>query len=125
MIFSAHFYFDAITSRQTSGVTPRLTPQALLYYKKTLDLLRNRLLDQNINARTSYTTLSIFNILACHAYVTGRCETAKHYVEYLHGLVTLKGGTSSFGDNPKLLAEILKYGSLFLVRLFVVTCSRN
>jgi hypothetical protein len=113
MIFSAHFYFDAMTSRRISGVTPRLAPRTLPYYKKTLDFLRKRLPDQNLGARTSYTTLSIFNILACHAYVTGGCETAKHYVECLHSMITLREGTSSFGDNPKLLAEILKYGPYF------------
>lgn len=123
MIFSAHFYFDAIASRHILGVTPHLTPRTLPYYKKTLDLLRKRLLDRNLDARRSYTTLSILNILACHAYVTGGCETAKHYVECLHRLVMLRGGTGSFGDNPKLLAEILKYGSLFLMWLLVVTCS--
>lgn len=89
---------------------PHLTSRALPYYKKTLDFLQKRLLDQKLGARTSYTTLSIFNILACHAYVTGGCGTAKQYVECLHGFVTLRGGTSSFGDNPKLLVDILKYG---------------
>ncbi|KAF3401055.1 hypothetical protein DPV78_005325 [Talaromyces pinophilus] len=79
-----------MTSRRISGVTPRLAPRTLPYYKKTLDFLRKRLPDQNLGARTSYTTLSIFNILACHA------------------MITLREGTSSFGDNPKLLAEILK-----------------
>lgn len=114
MIFSAQFYFDAVSARQISGVTPYLTQRALPYYKKTLHLLRERLLDLDLNAQTSYTTLSIVNILACHAYVTGGCESAKHYIECLHRLVMLRGGTSSFGDNPKLLAEILKYGPLFL-----------
>jgi hypothetical protein len=120
MIFSAQFYFDAITSRQIPGVTPHLTPRTLPYYKKTLDLLQKRFLKQDIHTQTSYTTFSIVNILACHAYVTGDHASAKHYVECLHRLITLRGGTSSFDNSPKLLAEIIKYGPLFLLILLLL-----
>ena len=104
MIFSSQYYFDAILSRNFSPVSQRSLP----HFLETVKLLRERLAHDNDEARLSYTTAATVMVLAGHALWTGNSVTARHHMEGLSRIVSLRGGITTFKENPKLLIEILR-----------------
>lgn len=95
-----------------------MSQRTLPHFLKTLRLLRERLLHEDDQALTTPTVSAIL-ALAAHAHFVGDSESAKHHLGGLRKIVNLRGGVATFGDNAKLLVEILRYephlGMLFPV----------
>ena len=104
MIFSSQYYFDAVLPRNSSLTNRR----SCSHYLETLKLLRERLAHGSSSAKLSYTTLAAVMSLAAHALWTGNLEFARHHVEGLRRIVSLRGGVNTFKVNPKLLMEIFR-----------------
>jgi len=104
MIFTSQYYFDAILPRNFSSVNQRSLP----HFLETVKLLRERLAHDDDEARLSYTTAVAVMGLAGYALWTGNSESARHHMEGLSRIVSLRGGVATFKENPKLLIEILR-----------------
>lgn len=104
LIFSTHDYFNTIIR----GKTCTSNQQTLPHFVKTLQLLRERLLNDDDPARLSPTTASIVQTLAAHAHFMGDSTSAKHHLQGLHKIVRLRGGVAALRSNAKLLIEILR-----------------
>jgi hypothetical protein len=104
-IFSSLYYFDVVLSRKSSTAKQR----TLRHHLKTLEFLRERFLYADDEARLSNNTVSAVLSLAGHAFWTGDSKSATHHMEGLYKIVNLRGGVTTFRDNVKLLAEILRY----------------
>jgi hypothetical protein len=103
-IFTSLYYFDVILPRRSSHEN-QLT---LHHHHKALSLLRERLLYCNDDARLSNNTVSVVLGLAGHAFWTGDLRSATNHMEGMRKIANLRGGLSTFRDNEKLLAEILR-----------------
>jgi hypothetical protein len=103
-IFNSLYYFDVVLSRKSSIAKQRI----LRHHLKTLKLLRERFLYADDEARLSNNTVSAVLSLAGHAFWTGDSKSATHHMEGLCKIVNLRGGLTTFRDNVKLLAEILR-----------------
>ena len=104
MFFTSQYYFDTILPRNFSIVNQRSLP----HFLEAVKLLRERLAHDDDEARLSYTTAAAVMGLTGHALWTGNCESARHHMEDLSRIVSLRGGVASFKENPKLLIEILR-----------------
>jgi hypothetical protein len=107
MIFTSQYYFDAILPPKSSPVNQR----TLLHFLKTLRLLRERFAHDDDQTKLSNTTVAAVMAIAGHAHWTGDSTSAKHHMEGLYRMVSLRGGVATLRDNPKLLIEILRYDS--------------
>ncbi len=105
LVFGSQYYFDTIRSQNFSLVSPRALP----HFLKTLRLLRERIAHGNDQERLSNTTAAAIMSLAGHAYMMGDIGSARHHIEGLCRIVSLRGGLIAFGENVKLLIEILRY----------------
>jgi hypothetical protein len=104
-IFTSLYYFDVVLPRRSSLANQR----TLRHYFKTLRLLHERVLYDDNEVRLSNNTVAAVLGLAGHAYWTGDSKSATHHMEGLCKMVNLRGGVTTFRDNVKLLAEILRY----------------
>ncbi|MCJ1281112.1 hypothetical protein MMC26_000430 [Xylographa opegraphella] len=104
MIFTSQYFFDAILPQNISPFNQRSLP----HFLETVKLLRERLAHGNDEARLSYTTAAAVMGLTGHALWTGNSESARHHMEGLSRIVSLRGGVATFKENPKLLIEILR-----------------
>ncbi|MCJ1385514.1 hypothetical protein MMC17_008637 [Xylographa soralifera] len=104
MIFTSQYFFDAILPRNFSPFSQRSLP----HFLETVKLLRERLAHDNDESRLSYTTAAAVMGLTGHALWTGNSESARHHMEGLSRIVSLRGGVATFKENPKLLIEILR-----------------
>ncbi|KAI1080350.1 hypothetical protein F5B20DRAFT_540274 [Whalleya microplaca] len=98
-------YIDSLIRGQ-SGTSNQETPSSLI---KTLQLLRKRLLLEDEEAMSSYTTISVVLSLAVYSYLKSEYETARHHMEGLRKIVDLRGGLANFKNNVKLLIEMLRW----------------
>ena len=78
------------------------------HFLETIKLLRKRLAHDDDAVRLSFTTAAAVMGLTGHAFWTGNSESARHHMEGLNKIVTLRGGVATFKENPKLLIEILR-----------------
>jgi hypothetical protein len=106
LIFTSQYFFDAISTGLT-GIDVPVNHRTMPHYIKGLRLLRDRLSDEGDQARLSNTTVAAIMGLSAHALVTNDLDFARKHIEGLCRIVTLRGGTGTFGDNEKLLVEIL------------------
>lgn len=104
-IFGAQFYFDVVLPGKPSHVNQRMIP----HFTKTLKLLRERLEDHENQTRFSDQTACVIMQLAGYALMTNNAEVAKHHLEGLFRLISLRGGVNTFQGHTKLLVEILRY----------------
>ena len=104
MIFTSQYFFDAMLPRKFSPLNQRSLP----HFLATVKLLRERLARDDDEARLSFTTAAAIMGLAGHALWMGSCESARHHMEGLSNVVSLRGGIATFEQNPKLLMEILR-----------------
>ena len=112
MIFAAHFYFEAFLPRGSSSSSSRSTlgvRQAAPHYGRAVRLLRERLADDDAGSgmRLCDTTLAAVMMLANIALWTDDLGLARHHVEGLARMFTLKGYAST-RTNSKLLVEMLR-----------------
>jgi hypothetical protein len=105
MIFTAQFYFDALVSEKSASIIRRSLP----HFLKTLKLLRERMADDDDEAKLSDSTVAAIMALVGHAHLTGDINSARHHMEGLYKIVVLRGGVTTFKRNAKLLVEILRY----------------
>ena len=103
-IFASQYYFDAILARNFSLVTQRSSS----HFLETVKLLRERLVHDDNKAKLSFTTAAAVMALAGQALLTGNSMSARHHMEGLSRIVSLRGGVATFAENPKLLIEILR-----------------
>jgi hypothetical protein len=103
-IFTSLYYFDMVLPRRSSHVSQRTWH----HHHKALSLLRERLLYGNDDARLSNNTVSVVLSLAGYAFWTGDVRSARNHMEGMRKIASLRGGMSTFRDNEKLLAEILR-----------------
>ncbi len=104
MIFT-QFYFDALLTGKSFSISRRAMP----HFLKTLKLLRERMADDDDQAKLSDSTAAAIMGLVGHAQLTGDFKTARHHMEGLYKVVILRGGVTTFKTNAKLLVEILRY----------------
>ena len=104
MIFTSQYYFDAIATRRFSIVSH----QALPHFLRTLKLLRERFAYGDNQSRLSNTTAIIVLGLAGYAHCIGDSNAARHHMKGLCKIIHLRGGVSTFRDNPKLLIETFR-----------------
>ena len=79
------------------------------HHSAVLRLLRERLSVPSRGAvEVSDATIKVVLHLALHAHITNDYDTAKHHMEGLRKMVNMRGGLSAFGDNTKLVMELLK-----------------
>jgi len=109
--FTSQYYFDAVEPHKLSFINQRSFP----HYLETLRLLRERLTHEDDQVRLSNSTATVVMGIAGHAYVIGDSKSAKHHVRGLFKIITLRGGVIPFKKNTKLLLEILRYGTLFMI----------
>lgn len=110
MIFTTQDYYDSILRSKTYTASRKTLP----HYLKTVQILRERLLRENDHERLSTSTISAVLALAAHAHFVGDSESAKHHMEGLRRIISLRGGVTSFRENAKLLVEILRYAPALL-----------
>jgi hypothetical protein len=111
MIFTSQFYFDALLT----GKSASISRQAMPHFLKTLKLLRERMTDDDDQAKLSDSTAAAIMGLVGHAQLTGDFRTARHHMEGLYKIVILRGGVTTFKKNAKLLVEILRYDFAFVL----------
>ena len=104
MIFFSQYFFDTIRPQRCSLINERTMP----HFLRALRLLRERFADGDDQARVSDTTAAAVMGLAGHALMTGNHKSAMQHLAGLRKIVSLRGGVTTFGDNPKLLVEILR-----------------
>lgn len=104
MIFSTQDYF-ATASR---GENIRANYAASVHFLKAIQLLRARFSDSQDASVMSDVTVTIVLALSMHAQMLGQYATAREHMSGLRKIVDLRGGTTSFRANPKLLHEILR-----------------
>lgn len=124
MIFAAHFYFGAFlpcmpsSSPSTVAAGSTIVSAALgmrssaPHYGRAVRLLRERLeggANGGSEMRLCDTTLAAVMTLANVALFTGDMRLARHHVQGLARMFTLKG-YASMRRNSKLLLEMLRYG---------------
>lgn len=105
MIFTSQFYFDVILSQKPSSFNHLKLPHLL----RAIRLLRERVSRNDDQARLSNTTAAAIMALASHAHMTGDSKSAKHHMNGLCKITSLRGGVTTFSDHPKLLVQILGY----------------
>lgn len=100
VMFGAQAYLDLVSGRSSK--------RSLVQMLKTIQLLRNRILDGNEQASVSNPTILIVLTLAHVAHLTGEHITAEQHLEALCKIVNLRGGIAAFQNTPKLLTELLR-----------------
>ena len=104
MIFSTQAYFDLLSGHQSRSTRET----AAVHFSKTLRLLQNRLSAGDEQVMISDSTVLVVLALAGLAHVMGEHESAKNHMEGLRKLVVLRGGTTGFKNNVKLLIAIIR-----------------
>ncbi|KAL8786601.1 MAG: hypothetical protein Q9195_008158 [Heterodermia aff. obscurata] len=103
MIFTTLDYFDSMQNRSRDDVSQRTLP----HYLRTVRLLRERLMREDNQSLATHTVATIL-ALAAHAHFVGDTKSAKHHLEGLRKIVSMRGGVATFTGNAKLLGEILR-----------------
>jgi uncharacterized protein HemY len=103
MVFAAEAFFDKIIGRQNHATNQ----DATLHFLKGVQLLRERLLRGDEEAKVSDSTVSAVLTLAISAHVMGEYETAQQHMKGLRKMVNLRGGIATF-RSTKLLMEMLR-----------------
>lgn len=78
------------------------------HFLKAVHLLRMKLSQSNDKIKISDETLKVVLSLASHALMLGDEKTARNHLEGLRKLVDLRGGLTTFENDPKLLIEIFR-----------------
>jgi hypothetical protein len=105
MAFSAGAFFNLVMGRSNA---PR-GDGACVHFLKTIRLLRERLLLEDEKPKLTNQTISVILTLAIHARMVGDGTSARNHMAGLSKIISLRGGVGTFGDNPSLLIEILRY----------------
>jgi hypothetical protein len=104
--FAAHAFMDIIINRETNN------SESTLHYLKGVQLLRQRLEQDDQNIQVSDSTISVVLTLAITAHVKGEYETAKYHMEGIRKMVNMRGGLATFRSSgcfcKKLLLEIFR-----------------
>lgn len=95
MAFAVQGFTDRVLRRQGN-----LNPVAILHFQKGLRLLRERLLGDDDQTKTSDSTMSVVLKLASVAQFDGDYETSKQHMEGLRKMVDLRGGLDVFEGTP-------------------------
>ncbi|KAF2787715.1 hypothetical protein K505DRAFT_353661 [Melanomma pulvis-pyrius CBS 109.77] len=104
MIFTSQHFFDTVISSKRSRVNQHIFP----HVSKTLELLQERLAQNDDQVKLSNTTVAVVVKLAIYAHSTGDSKSARHHMEGLCKIVNLRGGVTAFRENTKLLVLILR-----------------
>lgn len=107
-VFTSQFFFDVLSSPHRLATSQRHIP----HFMETVKLLQDRMASGDDESKLSPFTLSAVLGLAGHALLTYDHGSALHHLQALHRIVILRGGPSTFGFNPKLLLEMLRYAEL-------------
>lgn len=105
MISMSHSYFDFVAGGRSSV----LTKTTLHHFIKALKLLRERMSRDNDPITLSDSTTAAVMAFAGHALMMGDFNSAMNHMKGIHKIVGMRGGTSAFRSNPKLLTDILRY----------------
>ncbi|RDW60131.1 hypothetical protein BP5796_11737 [Coleophoma crateriformis] len=104
IVFSTQAYINVMSGHKSPTISQAATP----YFMKNVRLLRERLLFADEQANVSDSTVFVILTLAMVSHHFGEHSSARHHLEGLHRIVTLRRGLQSFGHIPKLLIEILR-----------------
>lgn len=104
MVFTTQDYFASLSPATSPSSRQQ---QTLSHSLATLRLLRERLATDNQHMLADSTVAAVL-ALAAHAHFAGDLQSARHHLDGLRRIVLLKGGTSAFRNNPKLLVEIFR-----------------
>lgn len=100
--FAIEGFMDRVLRRQEN-----INLAATLHLQKGLELLRERLLGSNDEAKISNCTIAVVLKLASAAHFNGDCQASKQHMEGLRKMVDLRGGLSVF-KGKHLLVEMLR-----------------
>ncbi|RYP37686.1 hypothetical protein DL768_010836 [Monosporascus sp. mg162] len=103
-IFTSQYYYDVMLSRPQSPAKSRVSP----HYLKSIRLLRDRLARGDDSEKLSSTTVTVVMGLAGFAMIEGDLATARHHIQGLSRIISLRGGTVTLRPYCKLLVEILR-----------------
>lgn len=105
MSFSVLAYFDLVGGRRPDPSIQGVSE----HYCKAVQLLRQRISEENGESKLSDQTVAVILTFAGHSFMMGEYEAAKQHLEGLFRVISLRGGTSTFKHNPKQLITIYRY----------------
>jgi hypothetical protein len=100
-----HVYIGLMPGSERPPVPDCSSP----HYSKTLRLLRERLLTGDETEKISDSTITVVIALAIHARTTKDHGAAKHHVEGILKIASLRGGVTGICDRTMLAMEVFRY----------------
>lgn len=107
VVYAINTFFDVMAGKNSKTFAP--SRQVYKHLSKALQLLRERLSDEDNPSRLSDSTVMIITTLAAHSSRLGQYKTAYGHLQGIRKIVEMRGGMAAFRENPKLILEILRY----------------
>jgi len=102
-VFAAEAFFNVVLLQET----PVQNQAKTRHFVKGVQLLRERFIRGDEEAKVSDSTAMVVLMLAMCADFTGDSETSKQHMEGLRKIVDIRGGIEAFRDK-KLLTEMFR-----------------
>lgn len=106
VLSASHAYYDYLAGMEPTTVHQRL--HSSRYLSRCLQILRERLSDEDDNLRLADTTVMAILCLASYSSRVRQEETSSQHLKGLRQIIDLRGGIRSMRGNSKLLIETFR-----------------